>query len=106
MLKEESRVSFSDSDHDEFDFDYNKQIHEELIMHEKIARLKVLEAIKSKPDIDFGLDDKIMDGILRYSMTQTLALTRKMDNKSVDLNHSIRGPLGPDTQTERILVQA
>ncbi|CAG8459022.1 23121_t:CDS:2 [Rhizophagus irregularis] len=51
MLKEESRI------------------HEELIMHEKIARLKVLEAIKSKPDIDFGLDDKIMDGILRYSMT-------------------------------------
>lgn len=79
-------------------------------MHEKIARLEVLEAIKSKPDIDFGLDDEIMDGKsedIKIFNDIDFSLDKEiMDNKSIDLNHSIRGPLGSDTQTERILVQA
>ncbi|PKY41676.1 hypothetical protein RhiirA4_455313 [Rhizophagus irregularis] len=80
MLEEESRVSSSDSDYDEFDFDYNNLDDE--IMDGKFEDIKIFN------DIDFSLDKEIMD------------------NKSVDLNHSIRDPLEPDTRTERILVQA
>lgn len=48
--------SDSDSDYDES----MEQIHDELTCKEMV-RLEILVAIKSQPNIDFGLNDEIID---------------------------------------------
>ncbi|PKY61028.1 hypothetical protein RhiirA4_485471 [Rhizophagus irregularis] len=91
-----NKTSESSSDFNS-DSDYDEQIHVEL-MHEEIARLEALEAIESQPDIDFSLDDEIInhkpDDIKLFD-----GIDFDLDNEIVNSNHPI------NVRTERILVQ-
>ncbi|CAB4376273.1 unnamed protein product [Rhizophagus irregularis] len=90
----------------ESDSDYDEQLHEELTREEmeRIARLEALEAIESQPDIDFDLDDEIIDDKpedikifddIDFDLDEEI-----IDDKPVDSSHPI------NARSEGISVQA
>jgi hypothetical protein len=69
----------------------------------EIAKLEALEAIKSQPDIDFGLDDEIIDGKPGDNKVFDdidFGLDDEILDGKPDSNHPI------NARTEGILVQA
>ncbi|RGB26472.1 hypothetical protein C1646_770397 [Rhizophagus diaphanus] len=104
--KEQNEKSENSS---ESDSDYDEQIHDELTRKE-IVKLEALEASRTAPpikifdDIDFRLDDEILDDKpedinifddIDFDLDEEI-----MDDKPVDLNHPI------NARTEGVLVHA
>ncbi|PKY59235.1 hypothetical protein RhiirA4_481811 [Rhizophagus irregularis] len=101
-------IDSSNSDFNlDFNFDYDKSIewiHNKFICKE-IVRLKVLEVIKSQPNINFIFDNEKINGKfedINIFNDINFGLDEKIiDNKSIDLIHSIRSPLELSTQIEK-----